>query len=188
MHLNCVRAYHCTSWYRLFADSYRPGPVGLQYSPREVCTSVARGTLTPRHHCTRIQIAQYPTALMTFDDIYNSHGATNFHKALSEFLVLSVNPQAPQPEPQGAASHFNFSFSQIPVFQKVKIWTKEPQGHSEADDKLNVVHTQCPSKARSGCKLSVRFDTILVNKPLGGEPDEHGSLQGKPCTLSKVWV
>lgn len=125
---------------------------------------------------------------MTFDDIYNSHGATNFHKALSEFLVLSVNPQAPQPEPQGAASHFNFSFSQIPVFQKVKIWTKEPQGHSEADDKLNVVHTQCPSKARSGCKLSVRFDTILVNKPLGGEPDEHGSLQGKPCTLSKVWV
>ena len=28
--------------------SYWPGPVGLWYSPREVCTSVARGTLTVR--------------------------------------------------------------------------------------------------------------------------------------------
>ena len=41
-----VRADHCTSRYGLFVDSYRPGPVGLRYSPREVCTSVARGTLT----------------------------------------------------------------------------------------------------------------------------------------------
>ena len=46
MHPQHVRADHCTSQYRLFADSYWPGPVGLRYSPREVCTSVARGTLT----------------------------------------------------------------------------------------------------------------------------------------------
>ena len=46
MHPNRVRANHCTSRYRPFADSYRPGPIGLRYSPREVCTSVARGTLT----------------------------------------------------------------------------------------------------------------------------------------------
>ena len=46
VHTPRVRADHYTSRYRPFADSYRPGPVGLQYSPREVCTSVARGMLT----------------------------------------------------------------------------------------------------------------------------------------------
>ena len=33
--------------------SYWPGPIGLQYSPREVCTSVARGTLTARGMLTQ---------------------------------------------------------------------------------------------------------------------------------------
>ena len=48
MHPISVRTDHCTSWYRFFTVSYQPGPVGLWYSPREVCTSVARGTLTVR--------------------------------------------------------------------------------------------------------------------------------------------
>ena len=46
VHPLSVRTDHCTSQYRFFTVSYRPGPVGLWYSPREVCTSVARGTLT----------------------------------------------------------------------------------------------------------------------------------------------
>ena len=46
MHTPRVRADHYISRYGPFADSYWPGPVGLRYSPREVCTSVARGTLT----------------------------------------------------------------------------------------------------------------------------------------------
>ena len=46
VYLHRVRANHCTSRYRPFTDSYQPGPAGLRYSPGEVCTSVARGTLT----------------------------------------------------------------------------------------------------------------------------------------------
>ena len=46
MHPLSVWANYCTSQSRPITVSYRPGPVGLRYSPREVCTSVARGTLT----------------------------------------------------------------------------------------------------------------------------------------------
>ena len=50
MHPHCVGTNHCESRSRSLAGSYWPGPVGLQYSPREVCTSVARGTLTEVAH------------------------------------------------------------------------------------------------------------------------------------------
>ena len=46
MHLHSVRIDHCTNQYRFFAVSYRPGPIELQYSSREVYMSIARGTLT----------------------------------------------------------------------------------------------------------------------------------------------
>ena len=46
MHPHSVGTNHCISRYRSLVVSYRPGPVGLRYSPREVCTSVARGMLT----------------------------------------------------------------------------------------------------------------------------------------------
>ena len=48
MHLHSVGTNHGISWPRSLMVSYWPGPVGLQYSPREVCTSVARGMLTDR--------------------------------------------------------------------------------------------------------------------------------------------
>ena len=46
VHPISVGTDHCTSQYRFLTVSYQPGPVGLWYSPREVCTSIARGTLT----------------------------------------------------------------------------------------------------------------------------------------------
>ena len=53
MHPISVGTNHCISRYRFLAVSYWPGPVGLWYSPKEVCTSVARGTLTRDMSTTR---------------------------------------------------------------------------------------------------------------------------------------
>lgn len=143
--------------------------------PREISRS---------HNHTRIQIARHPTASVAIDDIHSSYGPSDFRAALAKFLTLSINPQASQSELQGAALYFDFGFSRVPVFQKVKIRTKSPQGLSEADNTLDVVHARCQSKTRSGRKLSARFDTALIDIPPESEPDEPGSLQGEPQTYT----
>jgi len=135
---------------------------------------------------TRIQIARYPTALMTFEDIRNDYGARDFRTALSEFLAHRANPQASRVELQQTASRFDLDFVRVPVFQKVKIWTNGSHGGSEADDKLDVVHVRRKTKARSGRNLSSRFDTVLVNTSLDNEPDEHDGFQGQSRVLSRV--
>jgi len=133
--------------------------------------------ISPRVHRTRIQIARYPTASMTFDDIRRDYGAGNFRQALSRFLFHRANPGVTQSEHQDTISRFNLDFARVPVFQKVKVWIQDAQGRSEADDTLDVVHVRRRSKAKSGRKLPARFDTVLVNT---SEPDERGGVQGEP--------
>ena len=137
----------------------------------------------PSRRHTRIQIARYPTALMTFDDICRDYGASDFCVALSKFLVNYANPQASQLELQDAVSRFHFGFARVPVFQKVKLRIKDPQGHFEVDDKPDAVHARRQSKAKSGNKRPARFDTVLINTSPDSEPDERGSLQGEPRSL-----
>ena len=77
VHTPRVRANHCTSQHRPFADSYWPGPIGLWYSSREVCTSVARGMLTPagKHHKVATGDGNKPTITKenpVFNAIYKS--------------------------------------------------------------------------------------------------------------------
>ena len=74
-----------------------------------------------------------------------------------------MNPLMSQAELMDKVSHFNPGFGRIPVFQKVKIWIKDLQGHAEADNMLDIIHAHQESKAKSGRKLSARFDTALVN-------------------------
>jgi len=119
--------------------------------------------IPPNIHRTRIQIARNPTASMTFDDVCDGYGARDFSEALSKFLVHHMNPLMSQAELADEVSHFNPGFGRIPVFQKVKIWIKDLQGRAEADDTLDVIHARRESKAKSGRKLSARFDTALVN-------------------------
>ena len=138
-------------------------------------------TPSGRRH-TLIQIARYPAAQMTFDDICNNYGATNFRAALSKFLVHYTNPEAPQSDHQDGVPHFNIGSPRIPVFQKVKIRTKDQQGDVEVD----VVHARRQSKTRSGNELSARFDTALVNTSFGSELDERDVVQGRLCTPSRV--
>ena len=137
-----------------------------------------------KHH-THIQIARNPTASITLDDISHSYGASNFHSALSEFLIHQTNPQPSRSEVRDAVLHPNLNFTRVPVFQKVKIWIQDIQGRLEVDDILDVAHARCQSKARSGRKLSARFDTVLVNTSPESEPDEHTGVQGEPGILSE---
>ena len=138
-------------------------------------------TPSGRRH-TLIQIARYPAAQMTFDDICNNYGATDFRAALSKFLVHYTNPEAPQSDHQDGVPHFNIGSPRIPVFQKVKIRTKDQQGDVEVD----VVHARRQLKTRSGNELSARFDTALVNTSFGSELDERDVVQGRLCTPSRV--
>ena len=55
VHPHSVGTDHCISRYRSLTVSYWPGPVELRYSSREVCTSVARGTLTISLRLSRTQ-------------------------------------------------------------------------------------------------------------------------------------
>lgn len=113
-------------------------------------------------HRTHIQMTRNPTASMTLDDIRHDHGAKNFQGALSKFLVHFTNPQISQVQLQDVVSGFNFSFSRVSVFQKVKLWIKDVQGSTGVDDVLDVVHVRRSSKSKSGRKLPARFDTVLV--------------------------
>ena len=130
----------------------------------------------PNIHRTRIQIARNPTASMTFDDVCNKYGTRDFSKALSKFLVRHMNPLASQAELAYEVSHFNPGFGRVPVFQKVKIWIKDLQGRAEADDTLDVIHARQESKAKSGRKLSARFDTALVDTASSDGLSEPGEL------------
>ena len=143
-------------------------------------------TISPSHCRTRIQIARHPTALTTLDDISNNYGANNFRTALSEFLVHHANPQSSQVELQDVVSRFNLSFARVPVFQKMKIRTEDSHGLPAADEKIDVVHARCRSKAQSGRKLSTCFDTVLVNTSFGNKPDGYDSIQGKPHPSNNV--
>ena len=139
--------------------------------------------IPPSTHRTHIQIARNPTALMSFDDICNEYGARNFRGALSKFLVHRANPHVSQVELRDAVTHFSFEFSHIPVFQKVKMWIQDLQGRAETDDTLDVVHVRRQSKAKSGRKLSARFDTVLISVSPNGGSDEYNSVQGQHCIL-----
>jgi len=138
------------------------------------------------NHRARIKIAKYPTASMTIEHICRDYGASDFRTALAKFLVHYQDPQVPRPEPQDTVPHFNFDFTLIPVFQKMKIQIKDPQGHPEADDTLDVVHTRRQSKARSGRKLSARFDTVLVNVSPDNGQGERSGIQGGLRALDGV--
>jgi len=124
--------------------------------------------------------------MMTFNDIRSEYGARDFHGALSKFLVRYANPQASRSELQNTISHFNFDFSRVPVFQKVKIWIQDLQGRTEADDTLDVVHVRRRSRARSGRKLSTRFDTVLIDTSTDSGPSECGDIQGKSHALNDM--
>ena len=140
----------------------------------------------PSSHRTHIQIARNPTATMTFNDIRSEYGARDFPGALSKFLVRYANPEASRSELQNAISRFNFGFSRVPVFQKVKIWIQDLQGRTEADDTLDVVHVRRRSKARSGRKLSTRFDTVLIDMSPDSGPNECSNVQGKSHASSDI--
>jgi hypothetical protein len=142
------------------------------------CPQPPKETPSGSHH-TRIQIARHPTASMTFNNICNKYGTVDFRRVLSKFLTHHKNLQASRVKLQNAISHFRFDFSHVSVFQKVKIWIRDQQGHAEADDILDVVHVRQQSKKRSGCRLSARFDTVLVNASPESGPDEPGSAQGQ---------
>ena len=115
---------------------------------------------------------------MTFNDIHGEYGARNFRGVLSKFLVEYANQQASLVELWHMISHFRPNFSCVSVFQKVKIWIQDLQGHAEADDTLNVVRVHQQSKTKTGCKLSAQFDTVLVDTSANGRPDQPSSIQG----------
>ena len=94
-----------------------------------------------------------PTISTTLDDTSRNYGADNFRAALVVFLACHTNPQVSRSELRDTVFHPSLDSVRVPVFQKAKIWTRDPQGRSEVDDMLDVVHAVSLKPGQAGTSL-----------------------------------
>ena len=138
MHPVSVRTNHCTSQYRSFAVSYRPGPVGLWYSPREVCASVARGTLTILWCLLHPQSCLLGSAILPPSHVPERNPMFPYIALLCVFLCFRpVSASHLDSSPLYCTSHYFTSFTSVhlsishpspvpPIFLSVRLdypWT-----------------------------------------------------------------
>lgn len=132
----------------------------------------------PTIHRTHIQMTCEPAARVSLQKIVSKYHAKDFYNALAMFLVHHENPNASRRMLQSIASRFKFHFDDIYVFHKIKLWIPDPQGCTESEDTLDVVHARCATTTRTGRKLSARFDTALVNISSGSGEDDSCGIEG----------
>ena len=140
----------------------------------------------PIIHHPQIQMTRQSTRSATFEEIREDYGARNFQTALSMFLSQHANAQMSQHGPESDPNP-TFSSQRIPVFHKIKLWTRDPQGRPEADDTCDVVHTRCHTTTRTKRRLPARFDTVLVDVSAesgnGDRCGANGEDSNIACTL-----
>jgi hypothetical protein len=136
--------------------------------------------IPPVIHHTRIQMTQQPTRSATFDEICEDYGARDFRATLSVFLSQNADSQIPQ-------RVFENSFPssrRIPVFHKIKLWARDSQGRSEADDTHDVVHARCDTTTKAKRRLPARFDTVLVDVSAEDAPGNSCGVNGENSSVA----
>ena len=132
----------------------------------------------PTVHHARIQMTREPVARHSFDKIASKYGTRHFRDALATFLARHENPGLPRRTLQSIASRFNFNFDRVCVFHKIKLWIQDPQGCTETEDTLDVIHARCATTTRTKRTLPVRFDTVLVDISSGSDSGDRCGVEG----------
>ena len=130
------------------------------------------------NHRTHVQMTREPVVSHTFDKITSEYGAKHFRDTLATFLTRHENPGLSRQMLQSITPHFNFDFDRVHVFHKIKLWIQDPQGCTETEDTLDVVHARRATTTRRKRTLPARFDTVLVDVSSGSDEDDRYGVEG----------
>jgi hypothetical protein len=126
----------------------------------------------------QLQMTKHPSKKnVCFDTLIHDYGATDFPRALAQFIVKLKNPLFAARRIDQAVSGIRFRFNAVPVFHKIKFTSYDPYAVGGAKETVvDSVHVQPVRKDKRNRNVPPRFDTAVINDGTGQETGVKGNL------------
>lgn len=113
----------------------------------------------PRPTTRALKMAQHPSAkAVSFDDLHELYGATQFQDALADFIAQFNYPGTAGNTLLTRARNTLIPFRSVAVFHKVKFVSND----TESAETVDAIHVRPEQKDAHGRIIPPRFDTALV--------------------------